>query len=45
MADYKALPENMMQPDIRTTDDTYAMLSSEEVRRRIAGLFSKGNMQ
>jgi hypothetical protein len=40
MADYKALSENMMHADIRTTDDTYAMLSSEEVRKRIAGLFS-----
>jgi integrase len=41
MADYKAISENMMHSDIRTTDDTYAMLSSEEVRKRIAGLFSK----
>jgi hypothetical protein len=38
MADYKALSENMMHADIRTTDDTYAMLSSEEVGRRIAGV-------
>jgi integrase len=43
MADYKALSENMMHADIRTTDDTYAMLSSEEVRKRIAGLFSTTN--
>jgi integrase len=41
MADYKAISENMMHSDIRTTDDTYAMLSSEEVRKRITGLFSK----
>jgi hypothetical protein len=41
MADYKAISEHMMHADIRTTDDTYAMLSSEEVRKRIAGLFSK----
>ena len=37
---YKALSENMMHADIWTTDDTYAMLLSEEVRKRIAGLFS-----
>jgi integrase len=41
MADYKALSENMMHADIRTTDDTYAMLSSEEVKNRIAGLFAQ----
>jgi integrase len=41
MADYKALSENMMHADIRTTDDTYALLSSEEVKKRIAGLFAK----
>jgi len=41
MADYKVISENMMHSDIRTTDDTYAMLSSEEVRKRITGLFSK----
>jgi hypothetical protein len=45
MADYKALSENMLHADIRTTDDTYAMLSSEEVRKRIAGLFSKHDMR
>jgi hypothetical protein len=39
MADKKALSENIMHTDIRTTDDTSAMLSSEEVRKRIAGLF------
>ncbi len=43
MADYKALSENMIHADIRTTDDTYAMLSSEEVRKRIAGLFLTTN--
>jgi integrase len=40
MADYKALSENMMHADIHTTYDTCAMLSSEEVRKRIAVLFS-----
>ena len=45
MADYKVPSENTMHADIRTTDDTYAVLSSEEVKRRIAGLFSKGDAQ
>jgi len=45
MADYKALSENMMHADIRTTDDTYGLLSSEEVKKRIAGLFSKVDVQ
>ncbi len=43
MADYKVLSDNMMHADIRTTDDTDAMLSSKEVRKRIAGLFSTTN--
>ncbi|MBN1437869.1 MAG: hypothetical protein JW929_00535 [Anaerolineales bacterium] len=45
MADDKALPENMIRADIRTTDDAYAMLSPEEVGKLIAGLFSKGDVQ
>jgi hypothetical protein len=40
MANYKALSENMMHADIRTMDDIYDVLSSEENRKRIAGLFS-----
>jgi 3-deoxy-D-manno-octulosonic acid (KDO) 8-phosphate synthase len=31
----------MMHSDIRTTDETYAMLSSAEVRKWIMGLFLK----
>jgi hypothetical protein len=42
MADYKTLSENMMHADIWTMDDTYAMLSSEEIKRRIEGLFPRG---
>jgi integrase len=45
MADNKALSENMMHADIRTTDDTVAMLSSEEVWKRIAGLFLRDHPQ
>jgi hypothetical protein len=41
MTEYKAISENMMHADIRTTDNTYAMLSSDEIRKRITGLFSK----
>jgi hypothetical protein len=45
MAEHKAIMENMMQSDIGTTDDTYAILLSEEVRKRISGLFLKADVQ
>ena len=38
MADYKAVSMNLMHSDIRVTDSIYALLSSDEVKRRIDSL-------
>jgi hypothetical protein len=38
MADYKAVSLNLMNEDIRITDQIYAPILSEEVSRRIDGL-------
>ncbi len=38
MADYKAISQNLMHSDIRTTDGIYAPLIGGEIQHRIAGL-------
>jgi len=43
MADYKAVSMNLMHEDIRTTDGIYAVLVTDEVKTRIAGLQSTTN--
>ena len=45
MADYKAVSMNLMHEDIRTTDGIYAVLVTDEVKTRIAGLQSSANIK
>jgi hypothetical protein len=38
MADYEAISMNLMHADIRVTDGIYALLTSDEVKQRVACL-------
>jgi len=45
MADYKAVSMNLMHEDIKTTDQIYAPILSNEVRQRISNLSKSSKFQ